>query len=347
MMLRNHLRSLYVLALVATGGVYACSSDSDPVGAVDEQKASDAGPGSTIPGSSDAGGSTTPDATPPGSVPDSAPLGFTCPGGTINPGLNEGFEVAGKKRKFYADFPTDTSKPPAVMFSWHGFGDNADNFHKLAFDPNLDPNVPVVIVTAEATGLLPPSGLGWAIAKGKPDEANIDIALFEAVLGCLQAQQKIDTSRIYEFGFSAGSVMTNLIYSRYPKVVAAVVTESGAWMNDAAQRKLVSIPVPWSWPDLDPADRGNVLLTHGGKKDVTDLNILDLEKSAQLAFPFLKAAQRTVVDCPHEGGHTLHQELLQRLIMKYLLSHRLGAPSPHAGGGGLEGYPASCKVLVP
>jgi predicted esterase len=175
----------------------------------------------------------------------------------------------------------------------------------------------------------------------------VDIALFETILGCLGAQQNIDTSRIYSFGFSAGAVMTNLVHSRHPKVLAAVVTESGAWMNDKAEKDIVNFPgIQWNWPALEAADRGNVLLTHGGPSDVTVFNILDLEKSAQLAIPFLLAAKRTVVDCSHTTGHKLHPDLGQTEIRKYLFAHTAGAPSPYASGAA-SGLPSSCQVRLP
>lgn len=274
--------------------------------------------------------------------------GFTCPGGTIASGKNEGFKVGGKTRAFLADFPSDTSKPWAVVFSWHGFGDEYGNFHDvLKFDPNTDPNVPAVVITPEDTKMLPPVGLGWDIKDGTSPSKNIDLAFFEAILGCLKAQQKIDATRIYSFGFSAGAVMTNMIHSRYPKLVPTVVTESGAWFNDKEETKLVNLPgIAWNWPALDPVDRGNVLLTHGGSKDVTALNLLDLEKSAQAAVPFLLAAQRTVIDCKHDLGHHLHPDLKAANILSYLFAHRLGQPSPFKDGQ-LTGYPGSCTLHVP
>jgi hypothetical protein len=90
------------------------------------------------------------------------------------------------------------------------------------------------------------------------------------MLGCSNEQHSIDASRVHSFGFSAGAVFTSLIHSRYPKLIAAIVTESGAWMNDPEETKLVELfTIDWSWPALDPADRGDVLLTHGGPNDVT------------------------------------------------------------------------------
>jgi len=283
------------------------------------------------------------DAAAPDLGGDASPAAFACPGGTIGPGLNT-LTVGGKSRQLYADFPSDTSHPMAVVFSWHGFGDTADNFRKvLAFDPNAGP---AVIVTPVDTGIQPPFGLDWDIVKGKPGEANVDLPFFEAMVGCLEAQANIDTTRIYSFGFSAGAVMANLVASRYPGVVAAIVSESGAWMNDSAETALVAIPIAWDWPALDPADHGNVLLTHGGANDVTVLNLLSLENAAKAAVPFLVAAKRTVVDCAHTQGHALDPDVPSALVMQYLLAHRLGQPSPFQGAA-LPGYPASCTLHTP
>lgn len=280
------------------------------------------------------------DPTPSVTIP------FACPGGTIAPGLNENFDVGGQKRKFIADFPADTSKPMAILFSWYGFGDNMQNFHDvLQFKPDEVPEVPTIVVTPSDTGYLPPKGLSWNLTD---QDSNVDIALFEAIVGCLAAQQKIDGSRIYEFGFSAGSVLTNLIYSKHPKVIAAVVSESGAWMNDEAQRKLVKIPaMTWNWPALVPEDRGNVLLTHGGDEDIAAFNVFNLEESAKAAVPFLEAAQRTVIDCPHTSAHHLHPKLLPPLIMKYLFAHRSTDTTSPFAGGDIGFLPEGCTLHTP
>ncbi|HVH46399.1 MAG TPA: PHB depolymerase family esterase [Labilithrix sp.] len=339
-MTKNVIRLFSGLALSVMAGVYGCSSD-DSLG---DGPTTNANPTNEIE-PSDAGAEAQADAPLGGETVDP----FACPGSTITPGLNEAFDVGGNARKLYADFPKDTSKPMAVIFSWHGFGGSAENFRKAAaFDPDGDPAVPAVIITPEDTGLFPPKGLDWDIAKGTPADPNVDLAFFEAIVGCLSKQQKIDASRIYSFGFSAGSVMTNLLHSRYPKVIAAIVTESGAWMNDKAERDIVNFPggVDWNWPELDPADRGNVLLTHGGPEDVTDFNVLDLEKSAQLALPFLKEAKRTVLDCAHTNGHKLHPDVTPAVIRQYLFAHRAGEPSPYQGGAA-PGYPGSCTLRLP
>ncbi|MBZ5709971.1 PHB depolymerase family esterase [Nannocystis pusilla] len=271
---------------------------------------------------------------------------FVCPGGAIGSGMNS-IDVGGASRTFLADFPADVDRPLGVVFSWHGYGDSAMNFRAaVGLDPDADPALPVVVITPEDSGLPPPLGLDWDIAGGAAPD-NVDLALFEAVLGCLDAQYEIDAARIYSFGFSAGSVMTNLLHSSYPELITTIVSESGAWFNDPSQADLVNIfDIDWDWPALDPAVGGTVLLTHGGPTDVTVLNILDLEASAQAALPFLAAGGRTVVDCAHMQGHTLHPEVPPELIGVFLSAHRAGQPSPYLSDG-LEGYPASCTLRVP
>jgi poly(3-hydroxybutyrate) depolymerase len=283
-------------------------------------------------------------------------ISFACPTGTatIAPGLNT-FRVNGQQRSFYADFPANTGGPMGVVFSWHGFGQATADFRaQVALKPDADPQRPVVIVTPDDQGLLPPLGLDWNIVKGT---GNADLAMFEAALGCLNAQYKIDADAIYSFGFSAGSVMTSLVHASYPTLVRAIVAESGAWFDDPAEVALVRVPMPWDWPALPMpgtggggagtagggagALGGSVMLTHGGPTDVTVLDILSLEDAAQAAFPFLAQHWRVVVDCAHTQGHALAPDVSSDLIIQFLTSHHGTSTSS------LSGLPASCSVRMP
>jgi predicted esterase len=272
---------------------------------------------------------------------------FPCPGGTVGPDMNT-LTVGGVARTFYADFPTNMSQPMGVMFSWHGYGQQMQEFRGLAaLDPDGDPSLPVIVVTPDDTGIQPPVGLDWNISKGTPADMNVDLAFFEAMLGCLNEQYDIDPTRIYSYGFSAGSVFTSLLHSRYPKLLSAIIAESGAWFNDQAEKDLVMVfTLDWNWPPLDPADSGSVLLTHGGPTDVTVLNIISLEAAAQAAFPFLKAENRVVVDCAHSGGHILAPDVTPAVISAFISAHRAGDPSPYLTGG-YGGFSASCTLRLP
>lgn len=289
------------------------------------------------------------DARPANEDPDDAvEIPFGCPGGQILPGLNT-LPIAGATRTFYADFPANVDQPLGVMFSWHGFVEDTEAFRAARnFDPDQDLSAPVIVVTPDDAGLLPPAGLDWDF---RDDPGNPDVALFEGILGCLAEQYPIDATRIYSFGFSAGAVMTNLLHTRHPALLSAIVTVSGAWFNDPQQVAMVNlvnffVANVWNWRGLDPDDGGVVLLTHGGPNDVTVLDVMNLEAAAQAAVPFLNGAGRIVVDCAHDSGHTVHPEVTGEVISRFFAAHRAGHPSPYASGG-FGGFPASCILRLP
>jgi len=298
-----------------------------------------------------------PDATVPETDPppgeDGGPLeiAFACPGGKIAAGMNS-LVVGSLTRAFYTELPSNMSGPVGIVFSWHGFNDAGSDGDAAGWrnadevDANADPANPVIVVTPFDVDFEIPVGLDWQFDQ--PTSAtNVDLAFFEAMVGCFNAQYDIDPTRIYSYGFSAGSVMSSLIHSAYPKLVSAIVCVSGMWFNDQAQVDLIQLlPVAGTWPLLDARDGGTVLLTHGGPGDVTVLNIANLENMAQAAFPYLKANGRLVVDCPHGGGHTLHPELSTEHVMRFFAEHRGGEPSPYASGV-LSGYPSSCSLRLP
>jgi predicted esterase len=249
-------------------------------------------------------------------------------------------------RQYYVDVPMDTSQPMALLFSWHGYQQAPLDFKNLVgFDPN-GASMPMVIVTPADTGLFLPQGLDWYILGSN---GNVDFPYFQGMLACLENQFSIDTTRIYSFGFSAGAVFTNLLASQWPHLFAATISESGAWFSDQAEVAAidgVGQLVPWDWPPLDPADKGNVLMTHGGPSDYA--TIISIELADQAALPYLLENQRTVVDCAHNSGHALDPDVTNQMIYEYLLAHQLGKPSPFRGSDKLfPDFPSSCTLHLP
>ncbi|HTQ47599.1 MAG TPA: PHB depolymerase family esterase [Polyangiaceae bacterium] len=249
--------------------------------------------------------------------------------------------VNGTTRQFEVQLPTDTSSSMALLFLWHGWNQQAGTFASqvvydvpsgqwVPFDPNAFP-MPLLIVAPDDTGLFVVGlggnvGLDWDI---EPKSPPVDFPFFEAMLQCIEQQFTLDTSRIYSFGFSAGAVFTDLLSAEYPHLFAATISESGAWFNDPAEQQqvLVNNTVPfikWAWPAFNPADKGNVLLTHGGPNDFA--TIISLENANEDALPFLYDNDRTVVECTHNFGHTLEPDLTQGMIYEYLWDHQLGGP---------------------
>ncbi len=288
---------------------------------------------------------------PPAKRPPPDLRAFACPGGSIVEGMNT-VVVGGTARSFHVQLPRDRSRPLPVVFSWHGYNDPGSDGDAAGWraadqlDADADPSFPLIVVTPIDADVDIPAGLDWQLDRGSARD-NQDLAFFEAMLGCLNEAYELDPLRVYSYGFSAGSVMTSLLHSAYPGLFSAVVCASGMWFNDPAQvAKIKLITVDPSWPPLQAADGGAVLVTHGGPKDVTVLNVANLEDMAQAAFPFLAAARRVVVDCPHTQAHALHPELTAAHLLRFFAAHRAGEPSPYATSA-LDGFPPGCSVRAP
>jgi predicted esterase len=180
--------------------------------------------------------------------------------------------------------------------------------------------MPLMIVTPFDKKIIPPFGLDWDIVSG--DE---DLLYFDAMMQCIHEQYAIDDARIYSFGFSAGAVFSNLLSAIRPHLFAATISESGAWFNDQAQWADVLVPIiQWRWPAFNPADGGNILLTHGGPNDFA--TVISLETANEKALPFLYNAGRTVTECEHGFGHTLDPDLTEAMYYEWMWAHWRGGP---------------------
>jgi predicted esterase len=332
---------------VVTGFVGSLVAGALLVGAV---------PGCGSATSSGAGGEPLVDA----GSPFDAALTFTCtPVGEGDGGATEGDAGlgapsvgsvsvnGGAARSYYVDLPTDTSGPMALVFSWHGYAQEPLAFRNLvALDPN-GASMPVVVVTPTDTGLFLPEGLDWYI---RGSSGNVDFPYFQGMLSCLESQYDIDKTRVYSFGFSAGAVFTDLLADEWPHLFAATVSESGCWFSDPKEVAAIvgglGSDVKWDWPALNPADRGDVLMTHGGPTDFA--TIISIEDADEAALPYLLQNDRTVVDCEHDAGHAIDPDVSNPMIFEYLLAHQLGKPSPFAGGTPLfSDFPSSCTLSLP
>jgi hypothetical protein len=97
----------------------------------------------------------------------------------------------------------------------------------------------------------------------------------------------------------------------------------------------------WQWPAFNAADKGNVLLTHGGP-DGQVAPIVNLEQANQAAVPFLHKSGRTVLECTHTFGHTLDPDLTQTMYYEYLWDHVLGGPPL---SGMISDFPTQTKPV--
>lgn len=286
-------------------------------------------------------------------VPVETTIPFSCGNGTVVDGWNEGWTVAGKTRRFFADLPSNPGdKQVPVIFVYYGFGDSVNNF-KLFFhpDPDADPEFPVAVIYPDSLDLQPiggtDGGIEWAIFESNPGDDNIDVKFFEELLGCVNETMPVNPERIYAFGFSAGAIFTNLLQARYPEILPSVISMSGAWFNDEDTVAGVNTMglASMDWAPITNAP-GTVFMTHGGTSDtygMMGITIINFETSAQYAIPFLTARGRTVIDCPHNSGHTNHPSLLPSFLLEFFKDHR-GTESTYLDMGLPEWMPSACTI---
>jgi polyhydroxybutyrate depolymerase len=107
------------------------------------------------------------------------------------------------------------------VFSFHGRGDDADNFQHV----DLHVAWPEAIVVY-FQGLEPPGGLaGWQVERG--ENRDRDLKLVDAALASLRAKYAIDDDRVYAMGFSNGAMFTYLLWAERPGLFGAYAANAG------------------------------------------------------------------------------------------------------------------------
>jgi polyhydroxybutyrate depolymerase len=102
-----------------------------------------------------------------------------------------------------------------LVFSFHGHGDNMQNFQHTDMHRAWPEAILVYF-----QGLPSRDGLaGWQVEQGQ--DGNRDLALVDAALASLREEFKVDESRIYSTGFSNGANFTYLLWAERPGVFAA------------------------------------------------------------------------------------------------------------------------------
>jgi polyhydroxybutyrate depolymerase len=103
-----------------------------------------------------------------------------------------------------------------VVLSFHGHGDNIENFQHTDLH-RAWPDAVVVYVQGLPSRR---DGLdGWQVEKG--EDADRDLRLVDALLVSLHQSFKVDDQRIFATGFSNGANFTYLLWAERPRVFAA------------------------------------------------------------------------------------------------------------------------------
>ncbi|MBS2012258.1 MAG: prolyl oligopeptidase family serine peptidase [Deltaproteobacteria bacterium] len=248
------LRASLLAALVASIPIVACGGSSG------DQASSGSSSGSS-------GSPTTdpPPGTPPptdgGPTSDGAPEPLpsdplaACPAAYKSSppksGLNTGFEVAGQQRELVVILPPASFTGPRPLFV--GFNGTSENGTRFATRAKL------ADFAAKGFLVVVPSSVGngsfWPIwdAMRKPGQEsappNADLALFDAIVGCMAGHFTVDKNRIFVGGHSAGGIFTNKVLRARSKVVAGGIVGSGVFSltqsGDAAPLDPMFVMVTW------------------------------------------------------------------------------------------------------
>jgi polyhydroxybutyrate depolymerase len=124
--------------------------------------------------------------------------------------------VGGERREGILYAPsTAAAKPTPVVLSFHGHGDDMQNFQHTGVH-RAWPQAIVVYFQ----GLRSRDGLfGWQTERGQ--DGDRDLKLVDAALASLRETYMVDESRIYSTGFSNGGNFTYLLWAERPAVFAA------------------------------------------------------------------------------------------------------------------------------
>jgi polyhydroxybutyrate depolymerase len=121
----------------------------------------------------------------------------------------------------YAPTAASPSGKAPLVFSFHGRGDDMENFQYVG----LQRAWPEAIVVY-FEGLPSREGLrGWQVEKGQ--DGDRDLKLVDTALASLRARFKVDDARVYASGFSNGAGFTYLLWAERPNVFAAYAPVAG------------------------------------------------------------------------------------------------------------------------
>src|SRR5437870_10658533 len=195
----------------------------------------------------------------------------------------------------YAPSTKSAGEKAPLVFSFHGHGDDIQNFQYTGIH-RMWPEAIVVYFQ----GLPSRDGLsGWQVEKG--DYNDRDLKLVDAALASLRGRFKVDDTRIYATGFSNGANFTYLLWAERPDIFAAFAP--------VAARLRPSVQLKQPKPVFHVAGVQDRRIPYADQQDA----IATARRANGTAAP--------VLTWIHPGGH-VYPESTSARIAKFFREHR-------------------------
>ena len=126
------------------------------------------------------------------------------------------WQVDGETREaiVYAPAASGGAAEVPLVLSFHGYGDNMQNFQHTNVHVAWPDAIVVYFQGLETRGGFP----GWQVERGG---GNRDLKLVDLALTSLRERYNVDDDRIYATGFSNGGMFAYLLWAERPRVFAA------------------------------------------------------------------------------------------------------------------------------
>ena len=188
--------------------------------------------------------------------------------------------------------PYDNATPYAVVFAYHGAGDNGANFR---------PSAGFEAPAANQAIFVYPDGVGgiWDLKNN-----GSDAKLFDSVLATLSANWCIDTNAVFAVGFSYGGWAATQMASARPAAVRAVASIEGGGPQGASNSDppVAAMIIHGTNDTAEPLSSGMGSRDHFLKVDACGSTSSPLDPAPCVIYAGCKP-KKSVAWCQHDGGH--------------------------------------------
>lgn len=235
-----------------------------------------------------------------------------CP--VIGDGGRVRFKSNGEDREALIYLPSSgITEDTGILFNWYGTGGTADQTDSWMGGQSIANDSGHVLVIPEA---MPNNILEWEF---RTDGAN-DLAFYDDLRTCITREHGTNRDHVYTTGFSAGGLWSSfLVVHRGDTLAGAVIFSGGTepiFEYDSPEGD-VPVAIVWGGPNDTWGSPGFFEVEF----QLTSENMRDA----------LLDDGHTVVQCVHNGGHTLPFSW-RALLTEFIDVHTYGEESPYADG---------------